>query len=429
MLNRFKRAASSPTSVTGNKKRKVVLVKQPDFVAEVIEISWKSGFEAARNKTKIVAPHWKKGVAVEEEDKPHEQKYASGSMRPGVYLVKSKKDADTFTVKLSVTKSEGQDPTGKLTGQLETLRFEGDCPTSVGEHVVKVKIVNLPDTVEHVDGDAKWSVKTAQGEFPQRDKTRLELFFVLDRPPAFYVQGPWVEALRFVFKRAKIGGSSDPIFIGGRISKYCHGGHGMRYDVLQGRSAFGGHHYAKAPFQLMSYMNWKTLPPGLVTPYGDKIQNVVNCYDQAAAVQALAGVVGVKAIWVFANPYGYIKQSNLVGVGACNNPFFKSPGATITPVTTADDPARTPFGNHAFVQLNDKSGGILDACAGPHTGKESIVEYIANAVDGVRSLTYFDFVRDLAANVGKTPKTGAEYCQFLADEKALYRPAAIPEVQ
>jgi hypothetical protein len=423
-MSGFKNAGSSPTSVCGNKTRKIVCAKQPNFVAEVIEVSWKSGIDAARNKAKILAPHWKKGLAVIEDDKPGEQKYKTGSLRPGVYLVHTKKGVDTFTVKISITKSVGQAPQGQLTGTFGALRFEGTCPTGVGEHLVTVKINNLPDYAQHYQGDAEWTVKTAQGTFPQREKTRLELFVILDKPAAFFKDGAWVEALRFVFQKTKAGGSKDAVFIGGEISKYCHGAHGLRYDIRSGAAAFGGSKFGKSTFKLQNYMNWKKLGAGPPNAYGDTIQNVVNCYDQAAALQALTGVLGIKAIWILAEPYGFIKTSKLVGVGACNNPFYdlkKGPG----PITASDHPDRQPFGNHAFVQLFNKLGGILDSCAGPHKGNETIVQYIANTVDATRTMKEGRFVRDLAAYAGRTPASPAEYVQLLADEKVLYRGADI----
>ncbi len=427
MPNCFKAAGRSPTTVTCNKTRKIVPVKQAKFVAEVIELSWQSGIDAARQYTKIVAPHWRKGVAVNEEDKPKVQHYATGSMRPGVYLVNSKKGVDTFTVKMSVSKSDGQPAQGKLTGTLGALRFEGACPTGVGVHTVSVKIVNLPDTAEHYYGDAAWTVTIAANDFPQREKTRLELFVILDKPAAFYVDGAWVEALRFVFQRAKIGGAKDPVAIGGEISKYCHGKHGLRYEIRNGRAAFGGNSFGKSKFMLMNYMNWETLGTGKFNAYGDLIQNVVNCYDQAAALQALAGVVGIKTVWVFAAPFGFIKKSNLVGVGPCNNPFFdpkKGPGA----ITADDHVDRSGFSNHAFVQISNKFGGVLDSCAGPHTGKETIVQYIANSIDATRSMKESSYVAEIDYRVGRVPASPAEYLQMLASDHVLYRGADIPGV-
>jgi hypothetical protein len=108
-----------------------------------------------------------------------------------------------------------------------------------------------------------------------------------------------------------------------------------------------------------------------------------NCYDQAAALQALAGAVGIKLEWLFLDPFGFIKTTNLLGVGSCNNPFFKS---NSTPkVIAQNNPNRTDFGNHAFCELNSK---IWDACAGPHVGTEDRQQYLTASIDPTNHLSH-----------------------------------------
>jgi hypothetical protein len=68
-------------------------------------------------------------------------------------------------------------------------------------------------------------------------------------------------------------------------------------------------------------------------------------------------------------------------VGYCNNPFFSSNGTTR--IVTRDHERRTLFGNHAFCAL---AGRILDACAGPHTGRETPTQYTAAAIDSGTTL-------------------------------------------
>jgi hypothetical protein len=49
--------------------------------------------------------------------------------------------------------------------------------------------------------------------------------------------------------------------------------------------------------------------------------STVNCYDQAGIVQ-LATCLGVpsdRIKWLFKEPFGYIKETNLVGWGNTNN--------------------------------------------------------------------------------------------------------------
>ncbi|KAF5647037.1 solute:Na+ symporter SSS family [Fusarium tjaetaba] len=119
---------------------------------------------------------------------------------------------------------------------------------------------------------------------------------------------------------------------------------------------------------------------------------LVNCYDQAGAVE-LAASLGVDydcIAWEFHQTYGYIsKTTELVGWGHCNNPFFnKNPK---NKVLEEKDPARQPFSNHAFLSWSpefdpstafylDKTDPstytdvnmlALHACAGPHLGNET----------------------------------------------------------
>jgi hypothetical protein len=100
-----------------------------------------------------------------------------------------------------------------------------------------------------------------------------------------------------------------------------------------------------------------------------------NCYDQCSAVHVLAGAVGVHLSWLYLDPYGFIKPTNLVGVGTCNNPFFSSPRKKVVPW---DDPDRSAFGNHAFP---GPAGNAADACAGPHLGNETREEYLDASID------------------------------------------------
>lgn len=368
--SKFKTAASSVMTPTSNTKRKDVLVKAPALMGEIVEVSWNTSIGVAREKSVIAAPHWKKGEKVEEDNQTDTQKYPSGSKRPGVYLVKSKNGPTTLTVKVNITKSEGQTPEAKLLAHFAGLRLEGKCPTALGVHDVKVTIHELPDTLQHYEGDVSWGLETSTMSLPLTNKTRLELFVILDRPATFYKEGVWVEALRFVFKKAKVGGIKDFAQIAAKITRYCHTGHGMAYDTLRGGSQFEALSIGGNTFNLLGYMAKK-----------GKRSNLVNCYDQAAAVQALAGATGVKLGWVFLRPYGYIKTTNLVGVGTCNNPFYMGNGSS--PVVAGAPPSRTAFDNHAFIANGNK---ILDACAGPHLGTETLRAYMESAIDAEPTL-------------------------------------------
>jgi hypothetical protein len=198
-------------------------------------------------------------------------------------------------------------------------------------------------------------------------KTRLEVFVIFDKTMSFYTDGVWAEALRFVFKKAGVTGASKPEDAVKKITTYCHTGHGMAYDTRSGAPAF----FSGSPATGMGVM-------GLWNYIRQSPANIVNCYDQAAAVQSFIGAIGIQTNWHYLKPFGYINTTNLIGVGSCNNPFFKSNGSKA--VVAANSPDRTAFGNHAFIGFEGK---ILDACAGPHTASETPRKYLEVSIDAV----------------------------------------------
>ena len=86
--------------------------------------------------------------------------------------------------------------------------------------------------------------------------------------------------------------------------------------------------------------------------------------------------MGVELAWIYLEPFGYINETNLIGLPNCNNPFYALTGDPA--FVSVDDPRRTAFGNHAFCEYNS---GILDACAGPHLGDENRNAYLATSID------------------------------------------------
>jgi hypothetical protein len=369
MVTKWKTVSTSTLTPTDNTKRKEALVKSLNVEAELLEVHWLSGIDAARNKTKITAPHWKLGDKVEEEDKADTMHFKTGSQKPGVYLIAGKGVHD-LKVKIKVIKS-GLMGEATLRGKLGSLTLSGDFNASVGEHMVSMKIEKPPKECQHIEGDATWMLDAGSaGSKDLKDKTRLEVFFVLDKPMSFYTQGVWVEALRLAFSKASVIGVTEPSKVAAGVTKYCHTGHGMKYDTRRGAPAFFGGS-PKTGVGDMSLWNYILKTPS----------NIVNCYDQAAVVQAFSGALGVKVDWHYLAPYGYINTTNLIGVGSCNNPFFNSNGST--PVVASDSPNRTAFGNHAFIGFNGK---IFDSCAGPHAGSETPRKYLENAIDDVRTI-------------------------------------------
>lgn len=122
------------------------------------------------------------------------------------------------------------------------------------------------------------------------------------------------------------------------------------------------------------------------------LNRYINCYDQAAILQLSCSFTnGPPTSWLAQQPFGFIKDTSLVGVvdranayiTNINNPFF---GTDISKANVSNnDPIRTWFGNHAYVgatkPFDPVNTSILDACAGPHTGTEKPAAYIDNSIE------------------------------------------------
>ncbi|MBL9100797.1 MAG: hypothetical protein JNL82_07560 [Myxococcales bacterium] len=355
------------------------------WVGRVVEVTFKSRIAAVRSKATIAGPHWKYGEDVLDKwDLAEPLKLPRGpySKRAAVYLVKDAGGAREVEVKVEVKKCENVSGTGKLVGKLGALVVEGACPLAAGTHTVAARITEPPEGIEHLRGSILWDMEAPGTAAWTMNQSFVELFFVLAAPIAAYTQGVWVEALRLVCQRGAVRGvkPDEQALAVAKITRYCHSDHGMRYDSQRGASHYGVSSRGGV-FRLADYLNQKS--------------QRINCYDQAGAVQVLAGAVGVAVTWVFLNPYGFIKGTHLVGVGPCNSPFYESAGTAQS--VDPKDPKRTAFGNHAFVEL----AKVHDACAGPHVGTESRVEYVAAAIDA-----------DPALYRGGRPGTAADMVTF-----------------
>lgn len=142
------------------------------------------------------------------------------------------------------------------------------------------------------------------------------------------------------------------------------------YDTYQGAP-----HFSWGPFNSI-ILNYT----GIMTA---TTSQRCNCYDMAAFLQyQVQYSVGIEVYFDYIKPFGYLKLTNLIGWGPCNNPFFKNPDYNSSQVCTNDDKPlpRSCFGNHAFIYLPDY-GVVADACSGPHTGNESKRQYLTNSID------------------------------------------------
>jgi hypothetical protein len=346
----------------------------------ILELTWESGIEVARNRTRISGPHWQRGRNFNEWDDPKLLRYPNGSTHPGVYLFGSRNKSRKLRVKVMVDNRYGATKKFYLRGVLPSSLFSGitlemksvaAIPLSDGEHVIEMEIVNLPSVLRHYAGDSKWEV-IEEGElhgYSLGERPRLEVFVIYDNPACFYQCGVWVEALRLMFKRASASGLADPYKISERVTQYCHSRHGMRYDTKASEAHFGVDEHGGG-FEFMDYIK--------------KVRKVVNCFDQAAAVQSLCGCLGVKVTWICAEPFGCINTINLVGVDDCNNPMYEMEGGS--KVVAFNHPDRTKFKVHCFNRIggdekNIKTGYILDATVGPCIGTDSLYNYLEKVID------------------------------------------------
>ncbi|MBU4212978.1 MAG: hypothetical protein KKD33_10400 [Verrucomicrobia bacterium] len=193
----------------------------------------------------------------------------------------------------------------------------------------------------------------------------------------------WTKALDFDIESASCNGDSTASNALVHITQYLHTGHGLTYDINGGRPKYN----LAGTFDLTGYLEKSS------TLYGTS-GNVVNCYDQAGGVTTCARLLGVSAEYIFMGatwnnglaPFGYILATDLVGVGTCNNPFYplvdnptnRIPLLGTSGITDLVGTNRSSFGNHAFVRYD---GTIFDACAGPHLGNETLVQYATSAID------------------------------------------------
>jgi len=103
-----------------------------------------------------------------------------------------------------------------------------------------------------------------------------------------------------------------------------------------------------------------------------------NCQDQAAILFIFLSAIGIGDLKVcIMNPFGYMRLSNLVGRGLCNNPRYRD--QRTARILEPNNPTRASFGFHSFCIWEDK--WILDACIGPHKGNEDKEKYVGRAID------------------------------------------------
>jgi hypothetical protein len=343
--------------------------KRNKLKAEIVEVTFINTIKASLSKAEIIGPHWKKGMKSEDGD---------GSLFPVVYKTGELPEIQ-IVIEIKATVSDIEE--FSIETSLHGLTIKGTCRNEVGKQTITLKAGTSKSTISHCKGDATWIAKDTNTQIAKLGITRLEIFFILDTPAKIYQPaGVWIEALRALCKSAALCKCSKKRNAAAAVALFCHS-IGFKYDTINGAPWYGGRLYGTKPFNLSRYLKDASSP-----------QKRVNCYDQAAAVQTLCGAIGVNIGWVAMDPYGQINETNLVGIGLCNNPFFESNGTN--KIVHPSDPKRTGFGNHAFTDFEDSKNldniqtvlisnnkYMIDACAGPHMASETFNDYLCSAID------------------------------------------------
>lgn len=197
--------------------------------------------------------------------------------------------------------------------------------------------------------------------------TRLEIYGLAAALPSFFANQVSVAFLRTLVLPARKSGETDWTWYVIRELSETYGRLRFQYDARWGAPHFDVGPYG-GNFEL-----------GLWTRRCTIRNAPINCYDLAGILQIAVGLAPeVKCAWKFMAPFGYLLQTNLIGVGCCNNPFYQSNNTT--PIIGNNDVRRTAFGNHAFLSITSDAKHIADACAGPHVVSEDLQGYIKAAI-------------------------------------------------
>jgi hypothetical protein len=348
--------------------------------AHIVSVEFDTTVRAFLNGAEVKTPHWAEGVDVQDDWSSRAKRTNAArtlySKRPAIFT--PQKGALRATITVKVTESENVGPEGTLQGTLGPLEITGSCETGVGEHEVYAKInEDWKAAIDARIGDITWGLTVdSPGMSVSLGTTFVEVYMLLADPVDMYKGKVPVEALRLLTQKVGVVGKSSAEDVAVAVTRYLHKSHGLSYDVVEGGSAYSVSETGRSSYP--------------VADYALRLHDVINCYDQAAGVQSLAGAVGASIKWLFMQPYGFIKPTHLVGdTEECNNPFYKAvhpQGDVVTNKKKIDrmDIHRFGFWNHAFCALpykKLKDAPVLDACAGPHLGSERLEDYINGYID------------------------------------------------
>ncbi|MCP5051342.1 MAG: hypothetical protein GY940_29520 [bacterium] len=146
-----------------------------------------------------------------------------------------------------------------------------------------------------------------------------------------------------------------------------------KYDVSSGSPHLTTGFFDNITLKLDEYLE------SIDDPYA-----LCNCFDQAAILQCYLKCIGISNVsYCTMEPFGFIKETRLAGTGACNNPHYACRADGKAVLEDPFDGNRTRFRMHAFCCWESEDGErrILDTSIGPHTGNETVEEYLDGVID------------------------------------------------
>ncbi len=259
---------------------------------------------------------------------------------------------------------------------------------------VDVTCATHPGSVTHWQNETiQWQLRFAGKKIVAAGNTDLDLYWInlLHIPNSIYRKGTPLELIRNMFpaKNKSTLFSKTIVSLAGSVHAIVANVFGNvppRYDIWYGANYFT---------TITSWNNITLHYNAYLNAHNNLPNSILNCYDAAAILQYCLGYYSFASYYCFMSPFGYLLQTNLIGRGPCNNPFYGNGGPAII---GRQNPSRTAFGNHAFLALVSNAA-IVDACAGPHTGTEYAAAYVNNATDSIYPVPP-QVQRGTTANIG-----------------------------
>lgn len=275
--------------------------------------------------------------------------------------------------------------TFKLEGRRGAVQFFSggsfEVPRGGGEATVEIALQD-PDSLPQWPGlmEISWTATAASGETAEAS-TPLEIYLFLSDPwehsPAGVPLGLLRELARSEIPAGKNAGPFALRDLPTAKAVQMVADKNIPYDTYSGRPAFTSL-YPPMGLVYFDFAAWEAAGPS----------EYCNCYDTAACVWyycklGIGGPAALDSFFTFIKPFGYLKKTELIGRGVCNNPFYGNANYSDQPVCAVDDPRRSGFSNHSYVlyRVSDVRTQVMDACVGPHYGNETWVAYTDDSMD------------------------------------------------